>query len=240
VLAALMLTLPDPPRGSHDSGATAPPTAKQGTRADLIATYVRLVRNTPYVLTVLGYAAYTFAVGGLGFWMPAFLERVRGIPRAQATVSFGEIVVITGFVGTFVGGWLGDYCAKYSRQAFLWVSAVATLVAVPFTWAALTTASPAMYVTAMVAAQLCLFISTGPINAAILNLTSPVERASAIAVSIFTIHILGDVLSPPLIGAVSDVASLQEAVKIVPVAVLAAGLLWCWAAHAGRVRRGSA
>jgi hypothetical protein len=46
------------------------------------------------------------------------------------------------------------------------------------------------------------------------------------------------VLSPPLIGALSDMASLQEAVKIVPVAVLGAGLLWCWAAHAGRVRSG--
>jgi len=49
-------------------------------------------------------------------WMPAFLERTRGIPRSEATVSFGAIVVITGFIGTFVGGWLGDYCAKYSRR----------------------------------------------------------------------------------------------------------------------------
>jgi predicted MFS family arabinose efflux permease len=236
-LAALALLLRDPPRGSQDVATTAPPRAGTGARADLLATYGHLIRNSPYVLTVLGYAAYTFAVGGLGFWMPAFLERVRGIPRAQATVSFGEIVVVTGFVGTFVGGWLGDYCARFSRQAFLWVSAYATLVAAPFTWAALTTSSPTFYLTAMVLAQLCLFVSTGPINAAIVNLTSPVERASAIAVSIFTIHILGDVLSPPLIGVLSDQSSLQQAVKIVPLAVVIAGLFWGWAAHAGRVPR---
>lgn len=237
-LAALTLMLRDPPRGGQDDVAIAPH-AKTSTRADLTATYKRLIGNSPYVLTVLGYAAYTFAVGGLGFWMPAFLERVRGIPRAQATVSFGEIVVVTGFIGTFVGGWLGDYCARFSRQAFLWVSAVATLIAAPFAWVALTTASATFYLTAMVVAQLCLFVSTGPINAAIVNLTSPVERASAIAISIFTIHILGDVLSPPLIGAVSDAASLQQAVKMVPLAVLVAGLLWCWAAHAGRQRLGA-
>jgi MFS family permease len=240
-LAALTLLLRDPPRGSQDvAGTPAPARARKSTRADLLATYARLIRNSPYVLTVLGYAAYTFAVGGLGFWMPAFLERVRGIPRAQATVSFGEIVVVTGFVGTFVGGWLGDYCAKFSRQAFLWVSAIATLVAAPFAWAALTTASPVLYLAAMVIAQLCLFVSTGPINAAILNLTSPAERASAVAVSIFTIHILGDVLSPPMIGALSDISSLQQAVKIVPIAVVAAGLMWCWAAHAGREPRSGA
>ena len=103
------------------------------------------MRNKPYALTILGYAAYTFAVGGLAFWMPAFLERARGIPRSEATVSFGAIVVVTGFVGTFVGGWLGDYCAKYSRQAYLWLSAIATLVAAPFVWLALTTESHTLY-----------------------------------------------------------------------------------------------
>jgi MFS transporter, Spinster family, sphingosine-1-phosphate transporter len=228
-LAALTLLLRDPPRGAQDGA----PIARRD-HAALMATYRNLLANSPYVLAVLGYAAYTFAVGGLGFWMPAFLERVRGVPRQQATMSFGEIVVITGFIGTFVGGWLGDYISRFLKQGFLWVSAVATLIAVPFTWAALTSASPTTYLTMMVVAQLFLFVSTGPINAAIVNLTSPLERASAIAVSIFTIHILGDVLASPVIGAISDATSLQEAVKIVPLAVLLCGLLWCWAAHAGR------
>ena len=232
-LAAVTVMMRDPPRGGEDAGKAPRPAAQQDTRADLQATYARLARNSPYVLTVLGYAAYTFAVGGLGFWMPAFLERVRGMSRQEATVSFGEIVVITGFIGTFVGGWLGDFFSKYSRQAFLWVSAVATLIAAPFAWAALATGSSTLYLAAMVAAQLFLFVSTGPVNAAIINLASPAERATAIAVSIFTIHVLGDVLSPPLIGALSDAASLQQAVMVVPVAVLAAGLLWCWAARAG-------
>jgi MFS transporter, Spinster family, sphingosine-1-phosphate transporter len=231
-LAVLTLMMRDPPRGGDEAGKSQG-SVRADVRADLRATYARLIKNSPYVLTVLGYAAYTFAVGGLGFWMPAFLERVRGMPRQHATVSFGEIVVITGFIGTFAGGWLGDYFGKYSRQAFLWVSAIATLIAAPFVWAALATASSGLYLSAMVIAQLFLFVSTGPVNAAIINLASPAERATAIAVSIFTIHILGDVLSPPLIGALSDAASLQQAVMVVPVAVLAAGLLWCWAAHAG-------
>ncbi len=120
VLAALCLLLRDPPRGAEDDGAvsadTGPPASPSKMRKDTWATYGRLMHNRPYVLTILGYAAYTFAVGGLAFWMPAFLERVHGIPRSEATVSFGTIVVVTGFIGTFVGGWLGDYCAKFSHQ----------------------------------------------------------------------------------------------------------------------------
>jgi sugar phosphate permease len=184
------------------------------------------------VLTILGYAAYTFALGGLAFWMPAFLERVRGIPRSEATVSFGAIVVITGFIGTFVGGWLGDYCAKYSKQAYLWISAIATLVAAPFAWFALTAASSTLYLVCMVIAQLLMFLSTGPINATIVNLVRPTERASANALGVFTIHVLGDVPSPWLIGKVSDISSLSQAVKIVPVAILVSAAIWGWAARA--------
>lgn len=232
-LAALCLLLRDPPRGAHDAPRTAAVELPQAPQA----TYRRLLHNRPYVLTVLGYAAYTFAMGGLAFWMPAFLERARGIPRAAATVSFGEIVVITGFAGTFAGGWLGDYCAKYSKQAFLWLSALATLAAAPFAWVALTTGSHSLYLACMVAAQLLMFLSTGPINAAIVNLVAPIERASAVALSIFTIHVLGDAVSPYLIGKLSDAASLAQAVQVVPVAVVVSGLLWFCAARSQQVAR---
>ena len=229
LLAALCLLLRDPPRGSQDTG-TASNSPPENLRQGTWATYGHLWRNKPYVLTILGYAAYTFAVGGLAVWMPAFLERARGVPRSEATVSFGAIVVITGFIGTFVGGWLGDYCAKYSRRAYLLLSAIATLVAAPFVWMALTTSSHTVYLACMVWAQLCLFLSTGPINAAIINLVSATERATAIALGVFAIHLLGDALSPPLIGALSDRFSLAQAVKIVPIAVVIGGCIWIWAA----------
>jgi MFS family permease len=255
LLAALCLLLRDPPRGVQDIGAlhadaTGAADAHAGAaatqfsarlmRKETWATYVRLAHNKPYVLTVLGYAAYTFAVGGLGVWMPAFLERARGIPRSEATVSFGTIVLITGFLGTFIGGWLGDYCAKYSRQAYLWLSAIATLVAAPFVWVALTATSHTLYMACMVAAQLCLFLSTGPINAATINLVVGTERASAIALQVFVIHFLGDALSPPLIGALSDHFSLAQAVKIVPIAVVVGGCIWGWAARAQQQAAGAA
>jgi MFS family permease len=230
-LAWLCLGLQDPKRGSQDGAAAKPPDAR-GVGAATRATYRRLLRNKPYRLTVLGYAAYTFAMGGLAYWMPAFLERVRGISPEESTVQFGEIVVITGFLGTFIGGWLGDYCARFSRQAYLTVSAGATLLAAPFVWFALTTGSSTTYVVCMVIAQLLMFLSTGPINASIVNLVLPTQRASAVALEVFAIHLLGDAISPYLIGALSDASSLRQAVKIVPVAVVVAGAIWAWAALA--------
>jgi len=62
---------------------------------------------------------------------------------------------------------------------------------------------------------------------------SPHVRATAVAMSIFTIHILGDVPSPPLVGAISDARSLGEAMLIIPVAVLVGGIIWSYAAWRG-------
>jgi MFS transporter, Spinster family, sphingosine-1-phosphate transporter len=241
ILALLCLGLDDPPRGSQDkdassgsadaSGAGAPhggAEASHETRA--AATYLKLLHNTPYVLTIAGYAAYTFAMGGLAYWMPAFLERTRAVPADRATVSFGIIVLITGFTGTIFGGWLGDYCARYTQRAYLWISAISTLIAVPFAWVALTSASAGLYLVCMVIAQLLMFLSTGPINASIVNLVLPTQRASASALGVFTIHLLGDVPSPLLIGLVSDHTSLLQAVKLVPVAILIAAAIWIFGA----------
>ncbi len=183
---------------------------------------------------MLGYAAYTFAVGGLAFWMPTFLERVRGVPGPAATTGFGAIVVVTGFTGTFAGGWLGDRWLKSSREAYYWLCAVTALAAAPLAAVALTAQAPFVYYAAIVAAELLLFMSTGPVNSIIVNLAAPWERASAVALSVLAIHLLGDVPSPPLIGALSDASSLGTAVLIVPAAVALAGALWFAAGRAAR------
>ncbi len=238
-LAVAALWLPDPPRGIQDGAAARAPAAQQGS----LAVYADLLRRGPYMLLVLGYAAYTFGLGGLAAWMPAFLERVRGVPKASAATDFGLIVVATGIIGTVAGGWLADYLLKYSRQSYLWLSGVTTLLAAPFAFLALTTPSSAVYLPAIIVAELLMFMSTGPLNAAVVNVVSPLERASAGALMMFVIHLLGDVPSPVLIGYLSDhwgvtpgsPEALAHAVLVVPVAVLIAGVIWMLCArNAGR------
>jgi MFS transporter, Spinster family, sphingosine-1-phosphate transporter len=231
-LAAWVLRLPDPPRGAQEQSPAVEQSEVPVPSA--LRVYWSLLKRLPYMLTVLGYAAYTFAVGGLAFWMPDFLENVRGVPAAQATTGFGAIVVLTGLVGTFAGGWLGDYWLKFSREAYLWLSAVTVLVAVPLSLIAVTASAPLVYYSAIVAAELLLFMSTGPINSAIVNLSAPGERASAVALSVLVIHLLGDAISPTLIGGLSDLSSLATAVLIVPVAIAACGGLWLAAGRAAR------
>jgi MFS family permease len=235
VLAWLTSRLYDPPRGAQDGAAAAAADHPQGaaTGRQALAAYAALLRNVPYVLIVLGYAAYTFALGALAFWTPAFLERVRGLSRPEATVQFGAIVVVTGFTGTFAGGWLGDRLLRRFRESYLWVSGLSTLAAVPFAWIAFTAPHRTVFLTAIVIAEVLVFLSTGPINSALINAVAPHRRATAVALSILAIHLLGDVPSPPLVGAVSDATSLGHALLILPFAFGVSGLIWIYAAFRG-------
>src|SRR5947209_100874 len=187
LIAALALRRGDRPRGAQEAdgggGREAPP--RVGWSA-----YAALARNRPYVLTVLGYAAYTFALGGIVSVMPSFLQRIRGLPEIQATFRLGAATVGTGLVATLAGGWLGDRLLARTSQAYLWLSGLATLVAAPLAFLALAVAAPAVYWTSIVAAELLLFASTGLINSAIVNVVPAATRATAVAVSILAIHLL--------------------------------------------------
>jgi hypothetical protein len=91
-----------------------------------------------------------------------------------------------------------------------------------------------VYLTAIVIAELLIFASTGPVNSAIVNAVAPGERATALGLSVFIMHLLGDIPSPPLIGKISDATSLERAFLIVPVAIVISGAIWSIAAWRGR------
>jgi MFS family permease len=222
VLALIALALKDPPR---EDGGTPAPTGYHA--------YGPLLKNPPYVRTVLGYIAYTFALGGISIWMPSFLVRVHHLSEVDATKSLGIVVSVTGLVGTFVGGWVADALAKRTRQANLWLSGVTMLAAVPLTWWALVTPNVSTFWMVVFAAELLLFASTGPINAAIVSEVAPALRAAAMALSIFAIHLFGDAISPTLIGIISGRDTLAHAVLIIPVAVVVSGVIWTYAAWKG-------
>jgi MFS family permease len=225
LLALLTLTAPDPPRGIND----APPATVDEPRSYL-RTLLLLARNRDYVLAVLGYAAYTFAVGGMSFWVPIYLNRERAMALGEANYVVGAITVVAGIGGTFLGGYLADVLAPRIRQAHLYVSGGSMVLAIPFAWLAFTAQDRTLFVAALFAAEFMVFLSTGPINVVLVTVVPVAIRATAMAVSIFFIHLLGDALAPVVVGAVSDRVGLSKAVLIMPVVVALSALIWLVAA----------
>ncbi len=78
------------------------------------------------------------------------------------------------------------------------------LVGCPLFLAVLWLQQPAWIYTFIFLACFCIFFNTGPTNAILANVTHPALRAAAFALNILVIHALGDVISPLIIGIVSD------------------------------------
>jgi MFS transporter, Spinster family, sphingosine-1-phosphate transporter len=223
LFALLALAIREPKRGAMELQAEEeqPPTLRES--------YRLLLHNPTYLTVSAGFVAYTFALGGLVSWMPALLERYNGLTTARANDLFGTLTVVAGFAGTFAGGFLGDYLLRRSRHAYLWVSGLCMFAGAPVSILALASRQPSVYLPSIFFAEFFLFLNTGPLNAVILNCVSARIRATAMAVNIFFIHALGDVISPPLIGILSDRIGLLSATMIAPVMMLLSGTILLYA-----------
>jgi MFS family permease len=194
-----------------------------------------LVKNPAYVTAVLSMAAITFSLGGISWWMPSFLQRIDGQSPASAGFLMGAITVVTGIAGTITGGWIAQVWSRKNHRALYLVPAWSALLAVPP--ALLCFFGPKPMILPMLAlAQFCIFLGTGPLNAATVNSVGPGIRATALAGQLFLIHVLGDAPSPRIIGFVSDRSNLNMGLGVTLITfVIAAGLLFLGARFAPRL-----
>jgi MFS family permease len=198
VLALAVLLLKEPPRGQFDSLKETPERS----------TILGLLQNPAFLTSTLGMAFMTYSLGGIQVWMPQFLSSERHFTLEGANRLFGIIIVIDGILAALIGGWLGDYLLPRMRSSYYFVSAASMLLGIPVMIVALFNQGPLM-IPAIAVAAFFLLLNTAPLNAAVINSVSAHIRATALALNILIIHILGDVPSPTMMGWVADRHSLQ-------------------------------
>lgn len=223
LLGVCCLFMKDPPRGQSEAGAHA---ARRARMSD----YLILLQTPSYVLDCLGMAAMTFAIGGIGFWIPKyFVDHRHAGDLAHVNTIFGALLVVGGLTATLAGGWVGDWLRPRFSGSYFLVSAVGILAACPFTVAMLYAPFPWAWLMVFLA-LFCLFFNTGPSNTILANVTHPSIRATAFALNIFVIHTLGDAFSPPLLGKIGHY-SWDLAFILVAAVMAVAGILWFWGAR---------
>lgn len=227
VLALITALIAEPARGAvvREVGS--------GVRA-----YLDLARLPAYRATVAGYVAQTFALGGFTAWAVPFLYRKLCLDRNVANFRFGLITVVTGLAGTALGGYLADRWPGQDRvRAGLRVCAWSSILGAPVALGAIFARSAPVFLAALAVCELAIFVSVTPTNAAVMRTVPPHLRARAMAASIFAIHLLGDLISPPMIGMLSDAfhddhdfcsgaRGLQLGMYLLPAAVAISGVFW--------------
>ena len=181
--------------------------AGKGGKADR-GTVLSLLRNKAYLSSVMGYAAVTFSLGGISWWMVSFLQRENGYNAGTAGTIMGGITVVCGLGGTVVGGVVAQRWSKTTGRALYLVPALGSMLAVPP--AVVCFFGPrSVTLPALGLAVFLIFLGTGPVNAATLNAVPANLRATAMAGQLFAIHVFGDAFSPKIIGMVSDRSNLR-------------------------------
>jgi MFS family permease len=218
VLGLWSFFMKEPPRGQADLA--------QGARVTKVnwRTYLVFLRTPSYVLCTLGMTAMTFAMGGIAFWMAYYLKQKPGHPEAVKMI-FGSITVVAGLSATLLGGWIGDKLRARIPGSYFLVSGLGMMAGFPFMLLTVNASFPMIWVWLFITC-FCLFFNTGPTNTILANVTHPAIRAAGFALNILVIHAFGDVISPVVIGIISDRYNMTTAFIIVSVMFLVAGILW--------------
>jgi MFS family permease len=193
-----------------------------------LADYLRLFKTRSYLINCVAQTLMTFAAGGLGYWIAAYLKFRNQDPATSRTI-FGLITVVAGLTSTLLGGVVADKLRPRYPGSDFWVSGIGMLIAAPVFVVSLYLPFPAAWA-GMFLAIFFLFLNTGPSNTALANVSRPIVRATAFAMNIFVIHLLGDVQASWMLGYVGDHWNIRVAFVCVSGIIFASGLVWLYGA----------
>lgn len=179
--------------------------------------YSILYKTPSIVFMIFSNILATFCVGGLNTWLFPFVERYKGIESADAAIKFGPIVVGFAVLGVIISGVLADKLQKVTPRGNNYIIVAGILLGIPPMYLFLYTES---YFLMIAGISLCIFFLTwinGPMNALLMSLVEPRLRAMLNGVHILLIHLLGDAISPFIIGYQSDLHNLRYALAMLPI-----------------------
>jgi hypothetical protein len=197
--AAAGMVLYDPGRGASEGKAVA----GKADRPRLVD-YLDLFRTPTFLYNTAGMTAVTFATGAYAVWGADFYQTVHAMSVEDAATWIGGMTAVAGLLGIAVGMWLPDLLLRVTRRAYLLVAFVAVAVAVPFGFFGFLNRDTGTSLGLIFVAMVMMALVLGPCNTVTANVVPPNRRAAGYALSIFTIHLFGDISSPSLIGYVAD------------------------------------
>jgi len=204
VLAPLFrLTIREPVRGQFDRQR------EDNAPLGLSAILGALARKPSFWLLAVG-AAFSSMMGyGAFFWLPSFFVRSFALTLLEASLLYGLIALVGGLAGIWAGGWLGDRFGHGDRKQFARIPALSFIGTVPLYGLAMLSSNLAVTLVVLLVPIALGLVWLGPVVSTIQHLVEPRMRATASAVFLFIVNLLGIGLGTYAIGALSDGLRLQ-------------------------------
>ena len=218
------LTLKEPPRGNSEglhSDAKAPPA---------LEVMRFLWRSRSFRHVSLGSALYAFVGYSVVTWAPTFLIRSHGMETAAIGTWLALIIGVGGGVGTVLGGVFADRWATRNEKGRVFVPAIALFASFPFAFIIYLTPNTHLALAALCVPTLLGSMYQGPAFAITQSLATPMMRATASAILLFVINIIGLAIGPAATGLLSDALQPRFGDDSLRYALLCVSMVLAWSA----------
>jgi MFS family permease len=225
-------TVIEPPRGYADFGGKLKGNVPAKAKAPPVAEVLSFMFRRPSFLHLsLAAGLHSVVWYASGAFNNAFFQRSHAMSAAQAGywISFFSIV---GGVGTFAGGFLADRLSKSrnDRRWYLWVPGIATLLCVPFQFAAYLAGDMSWVLPMFGGMQFMAAVFFGPSFAMTQAIATLRMRSVATSLLLLLQTLIGQGIGPWLAGVLSDQLRPSMGAASLRYSLVIVGLVNIWAA----------
>ena len=201
LLAALVgLTVKEVPRGYSENRVQATPP----TQAPLREVISLLRSRRAFVFVAFASSVQSLAGYAILTWGPAFLGRVHHMPFVEIGLHLGWTIGIAGCLGAWLGGHLADRFGARDTRWYMRLPALQSISAVPFLVGFVLFQDKQLALLCFIPFYTLGAMYVGPMFSVVQGVTPPHMRATAAAVLLFVVNMIGSGLGPLSIGLLND------------------------------------
>lgn len=206
IAAALLLklTVKEPPRSG---GQVKAPTFGETLKALSTKASFWHVGMAGALMAFAGYGSSQFLVShmvrnyDLGATLPQEI--------ANASYALGAIGGIATGLGTFLGGFLADRLAPKHPRVLAWLPALGMLIAIPLYILSFIQTEFRWAFAFLMVAPIFHYMYLGPMYGVVHSVAQPLQRATAVAIILLMVNLIGYGLGPPFVGLANDFFASQ-------------------------------
>jgi len=177
------------------------------------------------ILTYFGMAAVVFVTTAMIVWLPKYFETIRGINPKEAGTLAGAVMMLA-LIGAPLGGHFIDRWRRSQPRARLLFPAITTFISAILLFIAITLLEglPQLIVLFCFGILIMTFVSGA--SAVTQDVIHPGLRATSYAIAVAVQNLLGSFTAPIVLGKISDLTTLQQAMDILPFVLCIGSLLF--------------
>jgi len=217
--AVVRFTVRDLPRGHSDGGAV------DTTQIPFVDVLRYLLGNRSFCFVVLATAVQSLSGYSIMGWGATFMMRVHEMSMVDVGFHLGIAMGLTGAIGIIWGGRMADRMGASDARWYMRLPAIQSALGVPFLVGFVLTPDPMMALVSFYPFYLLGAMYVGPMFSMTQGLVPPHMRATASAINLFVVNMVGLGAGPLIVGMLNDAMAPRFGDEAIRYSLLVVGVV---------------